>query len=368
MIRVEIEGKGQVAEFPDGTSQDVIDSAIKRDFFSQPSKQDNASDNVPEWGRKNPNLYGAYGAGKAIVESIPYAKYAFPENREAFMQKNQREQTNELLKETLNAELFAAFPAATKAVGSVAGAVAERFAPVQKVASFLTKERKLPFKKSPEVAPKAETPELVKATDIPDSAVSNSIIPEVKGGNVGELPKYAEGSSINLEKLNTTEDLKQFINQRTKTIEDSIGKRTQTWEETRAKAEELGWDGRDVINTWKKKGAFSAAEMDAARQTNLNTITSLHEKIRNLPSDVTKLSPELRAEVLDAMNLVKATSQASSEAGRALNIHKRVLQNDPEFRQTSLFKKALHAIEGKGAKRTDDLINKLREIDFTDST
>lgn len=34
-IRVEIEGKGQVAEFPDGTDQAVIDAAIKRDFFGK---------------------------------------------------------------------------------------------------------------------------------------------------------------------------------------------------------------------------------------------------------------------------------------------------------------------------------------------
>lgn len=34
MITVEIEGKGQVAEFPDGTPQEVIDSAIKRDYFT----------------------------------------------------------------------------------------------------------------------------------------------------------------------------------------------------------------------------------------------------------------------------------------------------------------------------------------------
>lgn len=73
--------------------------------------------------------------------------------------------------------------------------------------------------------------------------------------------------------------------------------------------------------------------MDAARQTNLNTITSLHEKIRNLQVALRNF-PELRAEVLDAMQLVKATPAGPSEAGRALNIHKRVLQNDPEFRQT----------------------------------
>lgn len=39
-IRVEIEGKGMVAEFPDGTEPSVIDVAIKRDYFSESSSQD----------------------------------------------------------------------------------------------------------------------------------------------------------------------------------------------------------------------------------------------------------------------------------------------------------------------------------------
>lgn len=34
-IRVEIQGKGMVAEFPDGTSDNIIDAAIKRDYFAK---------------------------------------------------------------------------------------------------------------------------------------------------------------------------------------------------------------------------------------------------------------------------------------------------------------------------------------------
>jgi hypothetical protein len=38
-IRVEIEGRGQVAEFPDGTDQNIIDAAIRRDYFGQKETQ-----------------------------------------------------------------------------------------------------------------------------------------------------------------------------------------------------------------------------------------------------------------------------------------------------------------------------------------
>lgn len=192
------------------------------------------------------------------------------------------------------------------------------------------------------------------------------IIPEVKGGAVGGLPKYAEGSAINLERLNTTADVKQFINARTTEAEAKIGKRQVTWDETRAQAEALGWDVKAIEKEWKRKGAFTAAEIDATRQTNLNAITDLQKAIKDLPYNQTTLPPELRAKVLDAMGLIKVTSQAASESGRALNIHKRVLSNDPEFRATSELNRVLNVIAGKGGKRTDELINGLRDIDFND--
>jgi hypothetical protein len=197
--------------------------------------------------------------------------------------------------------------------------------------------------------------------------VSDSLIPEVKGGATGELPKYAKGSAINLERLNTTEDVRQFINQRTKSAEKTIGKRTVTWDETRAQAELLGWDEREIRKAWNRKGAFSAAEIDATRQTNLNAITELQQAIKDLPYDQTTLTPELRAKVLDSMDMIRVTSQAASEAGRALNIHKRILSNDPAFKQASEMERVLKAITGKGTKRTDELINGLREIDFSDT-
>jgi len=215
--------------------------------------------------------------------------------------------------------------------------------------------------KSPSPLPEAG----VKSNKL--DTVSDSLIPEVKGGATGELPKYAEGSAINLERLNTTEDVKQFINARTQEAEAKIGKHTVTWEQTRAQAEALGWDTKAIRKEWDKKGAFTAAEIDATRQTNLNAITELQQAIKELPYDQTTLTPELRAKVLDSMELIRVTSQAASEAGRALNIHKRILSHDPAFKQASEMERVLKAITGKGTKRTDELINGLRELDFSNT-
>uniref|UniRef100_A0A6M3J1D8 Putative structural protein n=1 Tax=viral metagenome TaxID=1070528 RepID=A0A6M3J1D8_9ZZZZ len=207
--------------------------------------------------------------------------------------------------------------------------------------------------------------------DYPEAGVKSTqldtLIPEVKGGATGELPKYAEGSAINLERLNTTEDVRQFINVRTQEAEKTIGKHPVTWEQTRAQAEALGWDTKAIRKEWDKKGAFTAAEIDATRQTNLNAITELQQAIKELPYDQTTLTPELRAKVLDSMELIRVTSQAASEAGRALNIHKRILSHDPAFKQASEMERVLKAITGKGTKRTDELINGLRELDFSNT-
>jgi hypothetical protein len=191
-----------------------------------------------------------------------------------------------------------------------------------------------------------------------------SVVPQVQGGRVGKLSKYADESSINLEKLNTTDDVKQFVNGMTGRLEETIGKRKVSWDEIRATAEQLGWDVKDIKKAWDKKGSFTAAEMDATRQTNLNTITKVHEKIRQLPADKSQWTPEIRAEFLDMMDLIKVTSQASSEAGRALNIHRRVLSNDPAFTEASQINNVLKKLKGSGVDKTDALIDALREIDF----
>lgn len=74
-IRIEIEGKGQVAEFPDGTSQSVIDSVIQRDFFSQ--QEHPIPQEYPKTGGYSPvgnaaKYVGgkAYGVGKEALDQV----------------------------------------------------------------------------------------------------------------------------------------------------------------------------------------------------------------------------------------------------------------------------------------------------------
>jgi len=63
--------------------------------------------------------------------------------------------------------------------------------------------------------------------------------------------------------------------------------------------------------------------------------------LRTLPAERSAYTPEMRAKVLDAVEALRVTSQASSEAGRALNIHKKVLSRDPEFQNVSEMNRVL---------------------------
>ncbi len=186
----------------------------------------------------------------------------------------------------------------------------------------------------------------------------------VKGGQVGPLPKYAEKSSINLERLETTDDVKHFINDLTIEQEAKIGKRRIGWEETRQKAEELGWNVDELKQAFQRKKAFTAAEIEATRQVNINAITDLHTMLKTIPAERTAYTPEMRAKLLDALDSVRITSQVSSEAGRALNIHKKILARDEQFKEISQMNRVLKVLEGKGIKRTDDVLDALKKIDF----
>jgi hypothetical protein len=196
--------------------------------------------------------------------------------------------------------------------------------------------------------------------------------PLVKGGATGELPKYAEGSSINLERLDTTQDVKQFQRIMTEAAEKEIGKKKVSWEETTKAAEELAWDDKAFLKASKKQGGFSAAEIDAMRQINTNSLTDLFKTIKEMPEDLMQRTPESRLAVLDKLNnyveVMKATSQKSSEAGRALNIHKKMIQENPEFTQDAyrqqVLKQMTDALGGK--EMTDQMINDLKKVDFKD--
>jgi hypothetical protein len=192
----------------------------------------------------------------------------------------------------------------------------------------------------------------------------------VKGGSTSPLPKYAEGSAINLDRLDTTMDVKQLVNQFTKENEAKIGKKVVTWEETQQAARDLAWDEKDFLKTARTKGSFNAAEIDAMRTIHTNAISDLQRTLRELPADRAQLTDATRLEVLDKVNnyieIMKATSAKSSEAGRALNIHKRMIAEDPDFIANTNMQKAMKQIMDKrgGKKLTDDLIRDLKDVDW----
>lgn len=206
-------------------------------------------------------------------------------------------------------------------------------------------------------------PDLVKVPSL------ESMEAQVKGGATKDLPKYAEGSAINLERLDTTNDIKQTLNNLTKQFEEKIGKKSVSWEETRQMAENLGWDAKELIKQ-KKGRAFTAAEIEAGRQVNINTVTDIHEFLKTLPADRSQITPEMRLQFLDKINtageVLKTISSASSEAGRALNIHKRMMANDPEFGATVRFNKLTKTIiENSGVEKlSDQIIADLKKVDF----
>lgn len=78
-----------------------------------------------------------YALGRTVMDMIPGGKYAYEEERKAFLKLPQREQTRQLLKDTAEAELMLAVPNVIKGVGGIVGGITERFAP--KTYKFFTK-------------------------------------------------------------------------------------------------------------------------------------------------------------------------------------------------------------------------------------
>lgn len=366
---------------------DTIDAKNGGDIFDRvaPSKKETTIQDTPEWAGRTPNLYGLYGAIKETGKTlIPYSKYLDPVEREAFTKKTTQEQTNDLLWQ--NAELLAQVGGGQiiKGIGAVAGPLFERVAPkaTQKVSSILQKN----IGTSKTVAPKiqAQPEPIVKkpvggiAPEIEQAAIKEPIIsPEglevmVKGGATGNLPKYSTGSSINLEKLDTTQDVLQLHNALTEAAEKEIGKKTVTWAETKEAADDLAWDTKDFLKAAKKKGGFSAAEIEAARGINVSAINDLFKTIKEMPVDPLKRTQEMRLAVMDKVNnyveIAKSLSTKSSEAGRALNVHKKMISENPDFAQDklkqSVFKKLLD--DNGGTELTDAMINDLQGVDFND--
>jgi hypothetical protein len=220
--------------------------------------------------------------------------------------------------------------------------------------------------------------EIIKETS-PDVPEQPAVIPSlesveaaVKGGNIrNEDAKYAKASSINLDRLDTTEDVKTFIDMRAGQLADKIDKKTVSWEETRAKAESMGLDWQDVVKHGKSLSDLSAW-VDATREFQMTMGEQLFDKIKSLPADREKITPEMRLDILNDIanhgEVLTATSKMSSEIGRALNIHKKQMASDPAFVQQVGIAKIMKAIIKKGnlEKEFDNIVKDLKEIDMTD--
>jgi hypothetical protein len=195
-----------------------------------------------------------------------------------------------------------------------------------------------------------------------------SLEAQVKGGMgiqpPGGLPKYAEGSAINLERLKTTDEVKNIINTITKENESKIGKQVKSWAETEKEAIELGWNMDDVRKAFNKKGGLSQAEHLATREINLSEIKKTREMIASLPHDKSQWTPEMRASLMDAIDNISITSKVATEAGRSLNIYKKVVSGDIAAVTARDYNRVMNTLKGKGLDRSNDVIEALAKVNF----
>ena len=249
------------------------------------------------------------------------------------------------------------------AAKSVKGRVGKAFEGVRDIA----KESKGDFSIKPDI----------DFSKLPDKEIPQSISQEpnvgtleamVKGGKTGEPPKYAGDSNINLERLDTTNDVKHFADGLAK--QAGIEKTKQSWAETEKLAQELGWDEKEFLRAAKKKGGFDTAETYAMRQINANAIHNVFKTIREMPADPLQRTDAMRLQAVDAVNnyieIAKAYTEKTSEAGRSLNIYKKLIAENPDFIQNksreAAFKKMFDSNGGK--KLTDAMIDDLQKTDF----
>ena len=192
----------------------------------------------------------------------------------------------------------------------------------------------------------------------------------VKGGKTGEPPKYAGDSNLNLDRLDTTNDVKHFADGLAR--QAGVEKTTQSWEVTEQLAKDLAWDEKEFLKVAKEKGGFDTAETYAMRQINANAVNNLFNTIKEMPADPLLRTDAMRLQTLDAVNnyieIAKAYTEKTAEAGRSLNIYRKMMAENPDFVQNktreTAFKKMFDANGGK--KLTDDMINDLQKIDFND--
>ena len=222
--------------------------------------------------------------------------------------------------------------------------------------------------KSVEEVVKTKVPDV---EDIPVATPSiDSLEAAVKGGGVrtGDA-KYAKESSINLNRLDTTEDVKTFIDMRTAQLAQEIDKKPISWEATKAKVESMGMDWQDVIKNQKNMKDITAW-VYATEELQLTMGKNVFDKIRSLPEDKSKITAEMRMDIAnDVANhgeVLVATSKLKSDVARALNIQNRMKTYDPELVQTLGINKIMQEVIKKGnlEKDFDNIIDDLKKVDI----
>jgi len=195
-----------------------------------------------------------------------------------------------------------------------------------------------------------------EAAEVPKGEAGFLRLPEME-----EVKKYAR--SINLERLDVTETTKRLMTK----IGLEKEKRRVSWAETEAKGKALGWDTDAMKKKFKPdKSGFiniNPARIDAAREINASAAQALGDVIDRMP-EVNKLNNEniadLNIALLNYRNIFDTMSEAASEAGRTLNILKKI--TTPE----RLMKAIVEKTEGKitTPKEATLLIDELKKLDF----
>ena len=175
-----------------------------------------------------------------------------------------------------------------------------------------------------------------------DYLILEGVHPDVAKALAGELPKYA--GSINLQRQNIPDNYKAFELE----LSQARPKKVQSWDETGKLSAGITQDyqrAAKVLEKAKKGDALTAVEIDAVRQINVNAIDRLKEiaqsgNEKQFAQSFTNYKNDIFGSVSDA----------SSEAGRALNIHKKEVSANRMAKAFDELKRGLNERELKEFK------------------
>lgn len=164
------------------------------------------------------------------------------------------------------------------------------------------------------------------------------------GETTTELKKYA--GSINLEKQKIPREFKEFE----LTTAKGKDKKVQTWSATESKSKNIlnsPDEYSKLINKTRKGDALNAAEINTVRQVNVNAIDALKNTLETKPENFEKQYKKYKSEIFNVL------TNASSEAGRALNIHKKEISVNRMAKAFIELKRGLNKRELKEFKELD---------------